>query len=207
MPNVKVLNMAGAEVGEIALNDAVFAVEVSKAVLHSAVRAYLLNQRQGTQSTLTRSEVSGGGKKPWRQKGTGRARQGSTRSPQWTHGGIALGPKPRDYHVDLNKKVKKLALLGALSGKVADNDFVVVDAITATEYKTKVMADMLKAVKAGKKALVVFAEKNDIAVASCKNIPGVKTAYTNTLNVYDILNCDTVVIEKAATEKITEVYA
>ena len=207
MPNVKVLNMAGAEVGEIALNDAVFAVEVSKAVLHSAVRAYLLNQRQGTQSTLTRSEVSGGGKKPWRQKGTGRARQGSTRSPQWTHGGIALGPKPRGYHVDLNKKVKKLALLGALSGKVADNDFVVVDAITATEYKTKVMADMLKAVKAGKKALVVFAEKNDMAVASCKNIPGVKTAYTNTLNVYDILNCDTVVIEKAATEKITEVYA
>ena len=207
MPNVKVLNMAGAEVGEIALNDAVFAVEVSKAVLHSAVRAYLLNQRQGTQSTLTRSEVSGGGKKPWRQKGTGRARQGSTRSPQWTHGGIALGPKPRDYHVDLNKKVKRLALLGALSGKVAENDFVVVDAITATEYKTRVMADMLKAVKAGKKALVVFAEKNEMAVASCKNIPGVKTAYTNTLNVYDILNCDTVVIEKAATEKITEVYA
>ena len=207
MPNVKVYNMAGAEVGTLELNDAVFAVEASKAVLHSAVRAYLLNQRQGTQSTLTRSEVSGGGKKPWRQKGTGRARQGSTRSPQWTHGGIALGPKPRDYHVDLNKKVKKLALLGALSGKVADNDFVVVDAITATEYKTKVMADMLKAVKAGKKALVVFAEKNDMAVASCKNIPGVKTAYTNTLNVYDILNCDTVVIEKAATEKITEVYA
>ncbi len=207
MPNVKVLNMAGAEVGEIALNDAVFAVEVSKAVLHSAVRAYLLNQRQGTQSTLTRSEVSGGGKKPWRQKGTGRARQGSTRSPQWTHGGIALGPKPRDYHVDLNKKVKKLALLGALSGKVAESAFVVIDAITATEYKTRVMADMLKAVNAGKKALVVFAEKNDMAVASCKNIPGVKTAYTNTLNVYDILNCDTVVIEKAATEKITEVYA
>ena len=207
MPNVKVLNMAGAEVGEIALNDAVFAVEVSKAVLHSAVRAYLLNQRQGTQSTLTRSEVSGGGKKPWRQKGTGRARQGSTRSPQWTHGGIALGPKPRDYHVDLNKKVKRLALLGALSGKVAESAFVVIDAITATEYKTRVMADMLKAVNAGKKALVVFAEKNEMAVASCKNIPGVKTAYTNTLNVYDILNCDTVVIEKAATEKITEVYA
>ncbi|MBQ7291835.1 MAG: 50S ribosomal protein L4 [Clostridia bacterium] len=207
MPNVKVLNMAGAEVGEIALNDAVFAVEVSKAVLHSAVRAYLLNQRQGTQSTLTRSEVSGGGKKPWRQKGTGRARQGSTRSPQWTHGGIALGPKPRDYHVDLNKKVKRLALLGALSDKVAESAFVVIDTITATEYKTRVMADMLKAVNAGKKALVVFAEKNEMAVASCKNIPGVKTAYTNTLNVYDILNCDTVVIEKAATEKITEVYA
>ena len=207
MPNVKVLNMAGAEVGEIALNDAVFAVEVSKAVLHSAVRAYLLNQRQGTQSTLTRSEVSGGGKKPWRQKGTGRARQGSTRSPQWTHGGIALGPKPRDYRVDLNKKVRKAALLGALSGKVAADSFKVIDAITAENYKTKVMADMLKAVNAGKKALVVFAEKNEKAVASCRNIPGVTVAYTNTLNVYDILNCDTVVIEKAATVKITEVYA
>ena len=247
MANVKVLNMAGAEVGTLELNDAVFAVKVSSDVLHAAVRAYLLNQRQGTQSTLTRSEVSGGGKKPWRQKGTGRARQGSTRSPQWTHGGIALGPKPRDYHVDLNKKVKRLALLGALSSKVAENGgevvaaanttevagfknqveagttatvavavkpentrkstFVVIDAITADSYKTKVMADMLKAVNAGKKALIVFAEKNDIAVASCRNIPGVKTAYTNTINVYDILNCDTVVIEKAATEKITEVYA
>ena len=207
MPNVKVYNMAGAEVGELALNDTVFAVEVSEAVLHSAVRAYLLNQRQGTQSTLTRSEVSGGGKKPWRQKGTGRARQGSTRSPQWTHGGIALGPKPRDYHVDLNKKVKKLALLGALSGKVAEDSFKVIDAITAENYKTKVMADMLKAVNAGKKALVVFAEKNEKAIASCRNIPGVKVAYTNTINVYDVLNCDTVVIEKAATEKITEVYA
>ena len=207
MPNVKVYNMAGAEVGELALNDAVFAVEVSEAVLHSAVRAYLLNQRQGTQSTLTRSEVSGGGKKPWRQKGTGRARQGSTRSPQWTHGGIALGPKPRDYHVDLNKKVKRLALLGALSGKVAEDSFKVIDAITAENYKTKVMADMLKAVNAGKKALVVFAEKNEKAIASCRNIPGVKVAYTNTINVYDVLNCDTVVIEKAATEKITEVYA
>ena len=207
MPNVKVYNMAGAEVGEIALNDTVFAVEVSEAVLHSAVRAYLLNQRQGTQSTLTRSEVSGGGKKPWRQKGTGRARQGSTRSPQWTHGGIALGPKPRDYRVDLNKKVRKAALLGALSGKVAADSFKVIDAITAENYKTKVMADMLKAVNAGKKALVVFAEKNEKAVASCRNIPGVTVAYTNTLNVYDVLNCDTVVIEKAATVKITEVYA
>lgn len=207
MANVKVLNMAGAEVGTLELNDAVFAVEVSSDVLHAAVRAYLLNQRQGTQSTLTRSEVSGGGKKPWRQKGTGRARQGSTRSPQWTHGGIALGPKPRTYRTDLNKKVKKLALLGALSGKVAEDNFKVIDAITATEYKTRVMADMLKAVNAGKKSLIVFAEKNDMAVRSCQNIPGVKTAYTNTLNVYDILNCDTVVIEKAATQKITEVYA
>ena len=207
MPNVKVYNMAGAEVGELALNDAVFAVEVSKAVLHSAVRAYLLNQRQGTQSTLTRAEVSGGGKKPWRQKGTGRARQGSTRAPQWYHGGIAHGPKPREYGFSINKKVKRLALLGALSGKVAEDSFKVIDAITAETYKTKVMADMLKAVNAGKKALVVFAEKNEKAVASCRNIPGVKVAYTNTINVYDILNCDTVVIEKAATEKITEVYA
>ncbi|MBO5022700.1 MAG: 50S ribosomal protein L4 [Clostridia bacterium] len=207
MANVKVLNMAGAEVGTLELNDTVFAVKVSSDVLHAAVRAYLLNQRQGTQSTLTRSEVSGGGKKPWRQKGTGRARQGSTRSPQWTHGGIALGPKPRTYRTDLNKKVKKLALLGALSGKVAEENFKVIDAITATEYKTKVMADMLKAVNAGKKALVVFAEKNDMATRSCQNIPGVKVAYFNTINVYDILNCDTVVIEKAATQKITEVYA
>ena len=192
MANVKVLNMAGAEVGTLELNDAVFAVTVSSDVLHAAVRAYLLNQRQGTQSTLTRSEVSGGGKKPWRQKGTGRARQGSTRSPQWTHGGIALGPKPRTYRTDLNKKVKKLALLGALSGKVAEDNFKVIDAITAN---------------AGKKALVVFAEKNDMATRSCQNIPGVKVAYFNTINVYDILNCDTVVIEKAATQKITEVYA
>ena len=207
MANVKVLNMAGAEVGTLELNDAVFAVKVSSDVLHAAVRAYLLNQRQGTQSTLTRSEVSGGGKKPWRQKGTGRARQGSTRSPLWTHGGIALGPKPRTYRTDLNKKVKKLALLGALSDKVATDSFKVIDAITATEYKTRVMADMLKAVNAGKKALVVFAEKNDMAIRSCQNIPGVKVAYFNTINVYDILNCDTVVIEKAATQKITEVYA
>ena len=207
MPNVKVFDMAGKEVGTVDLSDAVFAVEVNSAVLHAAVRAYLLNQRQGPQSTLTRSEVSGGGKKPWRQKGTGRARQGSTRSPQWTHGGVALGPKPRSYRTDLNKKVKKLALLGALSGKVADNDFVVIDSITASEYKTKVMAGMLKAVGADKKALVVLSEKNDKVVSSFRNIPGVKTAYTNTLNVYDILNCDKVVIEKAATQKITEVYA
>lgn len=207
MPNVKVFDMAGKEVGTVDLSDAVFAVEVNSAVLHAAVRAYLLNQRQGTQSTLTRSEVSGGGKKPWRQKGTGRARQGSTRSPQWTHGGVALGPKPRSYRTDLNKKVKKLALLGALSGKVADNEFVVIDSIATSEYKTKVMADMLKAVGANKKALVVLSEKNDKVVGSFRNIPGVKTAYTNTLNVYDILNCDKVVIEKAATQKITEVYA
>ena len=207
MSKVTVYNMAGEKTGTMQVSDAVFGIEPNETVMHSAVVNYLANQRQGTQSTLTRSEVRGGGKKPWRQKGTGHARQGSIRAPQWTHGGIALGPKPRDYHVDLNKKVKKLALLGALSGKVAENAFTVIDAITATEYKTRAMADMLKVVNAGKKALVVFAEKNDMAIASCKNIPGVKTAYTNTLNVYDVLNCDTVVIEKAATEKITEVYA
>ena len=149
MPNVKVVNMSGAEVGEIALSDKLFGAKVNEAVLHAAVRAYLMNQRQGTQSTLTRSEVSGGGKKPWRQKGTGRARQGSTRSPQWTHGGIALGPKPRLYKVKLNKKVKKLAMFGALSAKVAGNELIVVDKIATEEYKTKTMAAMLTAIGAG----------------------------------------------------------
>lgn len=207
MPNVSVFDVAGKKVSDLELADSIFGIEPNTSAMHLVVVNYLANQRQGTQSTLTRSEVSGGGIKPWRQKGTGRARQGSTRSPQWTHGGIALGPKPRTYRTDLNKKVRRLALLGALSGKVAEDNFKVIDAITATEYKTRVMADMLKAVNAGKKALIVFAEKNDMAVRSCQNIPGVKTAYTNTLNVYDILNCDTVVIEKAATQKITEVYA
>ena len=161
MANIKVLNMAGAEVGTMELNDAVFGAEINSAVLHAAVRAFLLNQRQGTQSTLTRAEVSGGGLKPWKQKGTGRARQGSTRSPQWIHGGIALGPKPRTYRVDLNKKTKRAAMQSALSSKVAGGEMVVIDAITATEYKTKVMADMLKAVGFQKKALVVLEEKND----------------------------------------------
>jgi large subunit ribosomal protein L4 len=207
MPKANVFNMDGKKVGEIDLSEAIFGIEPNKNVMYDSVKNHLANCRQGTQSALTKGEVSYTTKKPWRQKGTGRARQGSTRSPQWTHGGIALGPKPRDYHVDLNKKVKKAALLGALSGKVAEDCFKVIDAITAETYKTKVMADMLKAVNAGKKALVVFAEKNEKAVASCKNIPGVTVAYTNTLNVYDVLNCDTVVIEKAATEKITEVYA
>ena len=207
MPNVKVLNMAGAEVGEIALNDAVFAVEVSKAVLHSAVRAYLLNQRQGTQSTLTRSEVSGGGKKPWRQKGTGRARQGSTRAPQWTHGGVALGPKPRSYRITMNKKVKRVALKSALSDKVATNNMIVVDSIATEEYKTKTMVNMLKAVGAAKKSLVVLAEKDEKVVGSFSNIPGVKVAYVNTINVYDILNAGSLICAKAAVEKIEEVYA
>ena len=207
MPQVKVLNMAGKEVGELALSEKVFGAEVNAAVLHAAVRAYLMNQRQGTQSTLTRTEVSGGGKKPWRQKGTGRARQGSTRAPQWYHGGVALGPKPRDYHVTLNKKVKQIAMFSALSSKVAANDLVVIDEIKATEYKTKIMAEMLKAVGAKKKVLVVLPDTDSMTLGSLNNIKGVKTAQFNTINVYDILNCDTFIMAKAAAEKIEEVYA
>ena len=200
MPSIKVVNMTGAQVGEIALSDVIFGAEVNKAVLHAAVRTYLLNQRQGTQSTLTRSEVSGGGRKPWKQKGTGRARQGSTRSPQWTHGGIALGPKPRSYTKKLNKKVKQIAMFSALSAKVANNEMVVVDAIVAESYKTKVMASMLTAIGAGKKALVVLDAPNAMVSKSLANIPGVKVAYTNTLNVYDILNCNTIVFAQAAVQ-------
>ena len=207
MPEIKVVNMAGAEVGTMTLSDTVFAADVNGAVLHTAVKAYLANQRQGTQSTLTRTEVSGGGKKPWRQKGTGRARQGSTRAPQWTHGGIALGPKPRTYTIKLNKKVKRLALFGALSSKVAAGEMVVVDKIAATEYKTKTMAAMLSAVGAGKKALVVLPEVDEKVIASFANIPGVKTTLTNTLSVYDILNCDSLVAAQDAVKKIEEVYA
>ncbi|MBQ3018853.1 MAG: 50S ribosomal protein L4 [Clostridia bacterium] len=207
MPSIKVVNMTGAEVGEITLSDVIFGAEVNKAVLHAAVRTYLLNQRQGTQSTLTRSEVSGGGRKPWRQKGTGRARQGSTRSPQWTHGGIALGPKPRSYTKKLNKKVKQIAMFSALSAKVANNEMVVVDSIVAESYKTKVMASMLTAVGAGKKTLVVLDAPNAMVVKSLANIAGVKVAYTNTLNVYDILNCNTIVFAQAAVQKLEEVYA
>ena len=207
MPNMKVVDMAGKEVGEIALSDMIFGAEVNSTVLHTAVRAYLMNQRQGTQSTLTRTEVSGGGKKPWKQKGTGHARQGSTRAPQWTHGGVALGPKPRSYRVSMNKKVKRIALFSALSSKVAENAMVVVDTITATEYKTKNMVAMLAALGAGKKALIVLPEKNDFVVKSCANIPGVKTALYNEINVYDILNCGTLIIAQGAVSKIEEVYA
>ncbi|MBQ2767396.1 MAG: 50S ribosomal protein L4 [Clostridia bacterium] len=207
MPNVKVLNMAGKEVGEIALSDAIFGAEVNGPVLHTAVKAYLANQRQGTQSTLTRTEVSGGGKKPWRQKGTGRARQGSTRSPQWTHGGIALGPKPRSYTVTLNKKVKRIALQSALSSKVAAGELVVIDEIKTAEYKTKTMAAMLSAVGADRKALVVLPEMDQMVIKSCANIPGVKTSQWNTVNVYDILNSGKLVIARAAVEKIEEVFA
>ena len=207
MAEMKVLDMSGAQVGTIDLCDAIFAVEVNEAILHAAVRMYLLNQRQGTQSALTRTEVSGGGKKPWRQKGTGRARQGSTRAPQWTHGGVVFAPKPRSYRTTMNRKTRQLAMKSALSSKVAGGEFVCVDAITASEYKTKTMVNMLKAISAEGKALVVLSEKNDMVVRSLANIPGVKTAYANTINVYDILNCDKLVMAKGAVEQITEVYA
>ena len=203
MAEMKVLDMSGAQVGTIDLCDSVFAVEVNEAILHAAVRMYLLNQRQGTQSALTRTEVSGGGKKPWRQKGTGRARQGSTRAPQWTHGGVVFAPKPRSYRTAMNKKARQLAIKSALSSKVAGGEFVCVDAITASEYKTKTMVNMLKAIGAEGKALVVLSEKNDMVVRSLANIPGVKTAYANTINVYDILNCDSLVMAKGAVEQIT----
>ena len=207
MANVKVLNMAGQEVGEITLSDAIFGADVNGAVLHAAVRAYLLNQRQGTQSALTRSEVSGGGKKPWRQKGTGRARQGSTRSPQWTHGGIVFAPKPRSYRTAMNRKVKRIALYSALSAKMAGNEIVVVDAITTDSYKTKTMVNMLAAVGAGKKTLVVLANNDEKVIKSFANIPGVVTTQANTINVYDILNCNTFVVVSDAAKKIEEVYA
>ena len=207
MPNMKVVNMAGKEVGTIELSEKVFGRKVNEAVLHTAVRAYLMNQRQGTQSTLTRSEVSGGGRKPWKQKGTGHARQGSTRSPQWTHGGIALGPKPRSYRIELNRGIKRAAMFSALSSKVAGGEMIVVDNITATEYKTKDMVKMLAALGAAKKALVVLPEVNSFVIKSCANIEGVKTTQWNTINVYDILNCDTLIVAKDAVAKIEEVYA
>ena len=207
MPSVKVLNMAGNEVGEITLSDVIFGAEVNGAVLHAAVKAYLMNQIQGTQSTLTRTEVSGGGKKPWRQKGTGRARQGSTRAPQWTHGGVALGPKPRDYRVTLNKKTKRAALYSALSAKVAEGNLIVVDEIQCPEFKTKTVVNMLNALGASKKALIVLPEVDKTVIKSSANIPGVVTTLYNTINVYDILNADKFIISKAAVEKLEEVFA
>lgn len=207
MPNVKVVDMAGKEVGELTLSDKVFGAEVNGAVLHTAVKAYLANQRQGTQSTLTRTEVSGGGRKPWKQKGTGRARQGSTRAPQWTHGGIALGPKPRCYRVSVNKKVRRLALFGALSDKVAQGNLIVVDNISAPEYKTKIMTGMLQAIGAAKKTLIVLPEADKVVVKNCDNIEGVNTTVYNSINVYDILGCDTLVVAADAVKKIEEVYA
>ena len=207
MPNVALFDMAGNKKGEVELKAEVFGCEVNVPVLHSVVRAYLLNQRQGTQSTKTRAEVSGGGIKPWRQKGTGRARQGSTRSPQWTHGGIALGPKPRSWRVSINKKVKRLAMKSALSSKVVDNEMVVIDNLAMDAFKTKTIVNMLKGVNAGKKALIVTANVDNFVAKSASNIPGVKTATPGTLNVYDILKYDMFIVAKDAVKIIEEVYA
>ena len=207
MANVKVYNMNGQPVSDLELNDAVFGIEPNAVVMHAAVVNYLANQRQGTQSTLTRTEVSGGGKKPWRQKGTGHARQGSTRSPQWRHGGVALGPKPRSDSDAVNKKVKRLALLSALSSKAAENEIVVVDAIKTDEFKTKTIVNMLKALNVEDKALIVLDTNDKKVIKSAANIPGVKTTQYNTLNVYDILNYTKFVVVKDAVAKIEEVYA
>ena len=207
MPNIAVLDMAGKNVGEITLSDAIFGIEPNAVVMHMAVVNYLANQRQGTQSTLTRTEVSGGGKKPWRQKGTGHARQGSTRAPQWRHGGIVHAPKPRDYSYALNKKVRKLALLSALSDKALTGNLIVLDELKLETYKTKVVADCLKAIGAGKKALIVLENNDAFAVKSIANIAGAKSAQVNTINTYDIINADTLVIVKGAVEKLEEVYA
>ena len=207
MAQVQVYNQEGKKTSKLELADSVFGIEPNANAMHLAVVSYLANQRQGTQSTLTRSEVSGGGAKPWRQKGTGRARQGSTRSPQWTHGGIALGPKPRKYKVSLNKKVKRLAMKSALSTKVAENEMIVVDSLAMDAIKTKEMAGVLSAINAGKKTLIVLPEKDDVVYRSARNIAGAKVSLVNTLNVYDILNCNTIVVVKDAVSKIEEVYA
>ena len=237
MPVINIVSMSGAKVGELTLNDKLFGAEVNGAVLHAAVRTYLMNQRQGTQSTLTRTEVSGGGKKPWRQKGTGRARQGSTRAPQWTHGGVALGPKPRDYRIAMNKKARRIALFSALSDKVANGNLVVVDAITVGEKpSTKTMATMLKAfgfektytktyktiaMEDGKPvygtetreatkpqtALVVLGSNDKFVIKSFDNIPSVETTQAATLNVYEILRAEKLVLTVDAVKKLEEVYA
>ena len=207
MPKISVFDMNGNTVADTALSDAIFGIEPNKTAMHAMVVNYLANQRQGTQSTLTRTEVSGGGRKPWRQKGTGHARQGSTRSPQWVHGGIALGPKPRSYRYALNKKLRRLAMKSALSTKVLDNNMVVLDSIKLEEYKTKTVVAMLKALNVDGKALIVMPEVDAKVIKSANNIPGVKTALVNTLNVYDILNYDKFIVVKDAVAKIEEVYA
>lgn len=207
MSKINVVDMAGKVVSELELNDAVFGIEPNKTAMHSAVVNYLANQRQGTQSTLTRTEVRGGGKKPWRQKGTGHARQGSTRAPQFRHGGIALGPKPRSYRFSLNKKLKRLAMLSALSSKVSSNEMIVVKEISTDEFKTKNMVNMLKAIGAEDKTLIVLDGVDKKVIKSAANIADVKTTQVNTLNVYDILNCNKFVIVEGAVEKLEEVYA
>lgn len=202
-----VLDMNGKKVSDIELSDAVFGLTPNEKVMHAAVVNFLANQRQGTQSTKTRSEVAGGGRKPWRQKGTGRARQGSIRSPQWRHGGIALGPKPRDYSYRLNKKVKRLAVLSALSSKAQSGDMIVLDKIEAAEYKTKTVVNMLKAIGVNKKALIVTPEVDTKLVRSAANIPGVTTMTANTLNTYAVLNGGKFVISVDAAKKLEEVFA
>ncbi len=207
MPNVAVLNMAGENVGQITLSDAIFGISPNAVVMHAAVVNYLANQRQGTQSTLTRTEVSGGGKKPWRQKGTGHARQGSTRAPQWRHGGVVHAPKPRDYSYSLNKKVKRLALKSALSDKALNGNIIVLDELKLEGFKTKVVADCLNAIGAKKKTLIVLENNDAFAVKSIANIKGAKSAQINTINTYDIINADSLVIVKGAVAKLEEVYA
>ena len=207
MSKVSVYDMAGNQVSETEISDAVFGIEPNEAVMHAMVVNYLANQRQGTQSTLTRTEVRGGGRKPWRQKGTGHARQGSIRAPQWTHGGVALGPKPRDYSYTLNKKVRRLAMKSALSSKVQNENLIVIDALNMDGFKTKTIVNMLKALNVDGTALIVTAEADQKVVKSAANIPGVKTAAVNTLNVYDILNHDKFIVVKNAVGKIEEVYA
>ena len=207
MSKLSVLDMTGKKVSDIELKDSIFSIEPNMSAMHLVVVSYLANQRQGTQSTKTRSEVSGGGKKPWRQKGTGRARQGSTRSPQWYHGGIALGPKPRTYGIDVNKKVRRLAMKSALSSKVAADEMIVLDSVNLDAIKTKEIAKMFEAIKAQKKVLVVLPENNEVIYKSTRNIEGAKVSTVNTLNVYDILNAETLVVDQAAIKMIEEVYA
>ena len=207
MPTAVLYNMQGAKVGDVELSSALFGAEVNKAVLHESVVNYLANQRQGTQSTKTRTEVAGGGAKPFRQKGTGRARQGSTRAPQWIKGGVALGPKPRDYSYTINKKVKKLAMVSALSAKAQDECVMVIDNLTMDEIKTKTIADMLKAMGVESKALIVTNEMEKNVYLSARNIAGVKASYVGMLNVYDVLNHDKFIVAKDAVAKLEEVYA
>ena len=207
MSSMKVLNMAGAEVGTVELSDAIFGIEHNPVVVHEVVKNHLANCRQGTQSALTRAEVSGGGRKPWRQKGTGHARQGSTRAPQWTHGGIVFAPKPRDYSYVLNKKVKRLALKSVLSAKAAEGKLVVIDSIKMDAIKTADFRKFLSAVKVDGKAVVVTPEVDNVIVKSARNIPGVLTTVANILSVYDIINAQYLVVDQAALAKIEEVYA
>ena len=207
MPNVSVFDVTGKKVSDLELSDSIFGIVPNTSAMHLAVVAYLANQRQGTQSTKTRSEVSGGGKKPWRQKGSGRARQGSTRAPQWYHGGIGHGPKPRTYGLAVNKKVRRLAMKSALSAKVAADEMIVLDALKLDAIKTKEVAKVLAALETGKKTLIVLPEKDDVVYRSARNIAGVKVTLVNTLNVYDILNCNSIVVLKDAVAKIEEVYA